>query len=92
MFSNKNCLCKKGLIGELALECEGELLNAAETSLEHIYWPAIFLWKFSFLTEETICRCSWFCVGLLVSGDCDNILNSVKFLYKGFRENKIAGG
>ena len=34
---------KKGLIGELVLECEDEILNATETSLEHIYWPVIFL-------------------------------------------------
>ena len=43
IFSIKNCSCKKGLIGELVLECEDEILNATETSLEHIYWPVIFL-------------------------------------------------
>ena len=31
----KNCSCKKPLIGKLALECEDEMLNTNETSLDY---------------------------------------------------------
>ena len=30
----KNCSCEKLVIGKLALECEDEILSAAETSLD----------------------------------------------------------
>ena len=34
-LNTKNCSCKKYLIGKLVLECENEILDTTETSLDH---------------------------------------------------------
>ena len=34
-LNTKNCSCKKYLIGKLVLQCENEMLDTTETSLDH---------------------------------------------------------